>query len=167
MSGHRELDELFLNEVVHDDAYAFAQVGFVGLNVYLGCLWWLVWCRYSREIFDLPSPRLLVQTLGVTSFNDLKRRINVDLYECQAGRFVQCAREGAVGTVWRDEGGEGDAAGRCEELGNLPDATYVLVPGLFVEAEILVESESDVVPVEAVGEFVEMEKVLLECTCDR
>ena len=45
---------------------------------------------------------------------------------------------------------------------HLPDPADILVPALLVEAEVVVEAEADVVAVEAVGELVEMEEVLLE-----
>lgn len=47
------------------------------------------------------------------------------------------------------------------------DPADVLRARLFVEAKILVESEADVVAVEAVGELLEVEEMLLERACDR
>ena len=44
----------------------------------------------------------------------------------------------------------------------LTNPTDVLVPRLLVEAEVLVETKADVVAIQAVGELVEVEEVLLE-----
>ena len=50
---------------------------------------------------------------------------------------------------------------------HLPDPAGILVPALLVEAEVVVEAEADVVAVEAVGELLEVEEVLLERAADR
>jgi hypothetical protein len=49
----------------------------------------------------------------------------------------------------------------------LPDSPDVLVPGLFVKSKVFVQTESNVVSVEAVREFPKVEKVLLEGASDR
>lgn len=48
----------------------------------------------------------------------------------------------------------------------LADPADVLVARLLIESEILVEAEADVIAVEAVGELLEVEEVLLERTSD-
>ena len=53
-------------------------------------------------------------------------------------------------------------SGRREGGTHLADAADVLRARLLVEAEVLVQAEADVVAVEAVGELVEVEEVLLE-----
>lgn len=45
---------------------------------------------------------------------------------------------------------------------HLADAADVLVAGLVVKAEILVQAEPDVVAVETVAEFVQVQQVLLK-----
>ena len=50
---------------------------------------------------------------------------------------------------------------------HLADAADVLSARLLVEAEILVQTKADVVAVEAVGELLEVEEVLLERAGDR
>lgn len=50
---------------------------------------------------------------------------------------------------------------------HLADAADILVPRLLVKSEVLVEAESDVVAVEAVGKLLQVQKVLLEGACDR
>ena len=49
----------------------------------------------------------------------------------------------------------------------LSDPPDVLVARLVVEAEVLVQPEPDVVPIEAVRELVQVEEVLLERARDR
>ena len=48
----------------------------------------------------------------------------------------------------------------------LTNPTDVLVPRLFVESEIFVEAEADVITVETIGELFEMQEMLFESTCD-
>lgn len=48
----------------------------------------------------------------------------------------------------------------------LSDPPDVFVAGFLVEAEVLVQSEADVVPVEAVGKLVLVQEMVLESTCD-
>ena len=48
----------------------------------------------------------------------------------------------------------------------LSDPPDVFDPGFLVEAEILVQPEANVVPVETVGKFTLVQKMLLESTCD-
>lgn len=48
----------------------------------------------------------------------------------------------------------------------LSDSSDVFDPGFLVEAEVPVQSEANVVPIEAVGEFMLVQKMLLESTGD-
>lgn len=64
---------------------------------------------------------------------------------------MQIARNFTVRKVGRDERGDGNGGAVGEELGDLRDPTDVLVAVLLGEAEVLVESEADVVTVETVG----------------
>ena len=61
--------------------------------------------------------------------------------------------------------------GGGEETGfrgtHLADSADVFVAGLFIKSEIFIQAETDVVPVQSVREFVQMEQMLLESTCDR
>src|SRR5690606_18523128 len=59
----------------------------------------------------------------------------------------------AVGPVGADKAGQGDHPGIHEELGDLADATDVLVAILGGKAQVLVDAEADVVAVEAVGDL--------------
>lgn len=43
---------------------------------------------------------------------------------------------------------------------HLAHSSDVLVPRLLVESEVVVEAEPDIVTVEAIGEFMEVEKML-------
>lgn len=71
---------------------------------------------HCKRTFDLTGTRLLVETLGVAGLDDGERRVDEDLDEGDAGLFVQLARDGAVVTVWRDEGRAADAGCVCEEF---------------------------------------------------
>lgn len=65
---------------------------------------------------DLSCAGPLVQALGVAGFDDVQRCVDEDLDESEAGLFVQLASDGTVGTVWRNERGQGNAARVCEKF---------------------------------------------------
>lgn len=67
------------------------------------------------------------------------------------GHLVQRARSIPVHPVGRDERGDCDRGAVGEELGDFGDAADVLVAVFLGEAQVLVEAETDVVAVEAVG----------------
>ena len=108
----------------------------------------------TSELLNNTLTSLLVQTLGVTLLGNLNGDINIDLDERQTGLLaggnglVQLT--GSV-TVGRDERSDGDGVGVGEQLGNLGNATDVLVPVGLAESEVLVQSEADVVAIQTVG----------------
>ena len=151
--------------------------------------------RGRRRTLDLTRAGLLVEALGVARLDDVEGRVDEDLDEREAGLLVEVADDGAVRAEGRDERGEGDARRVREQLRDLhvaraakgrgrvcfrgsarnqggrgthlADAADVLRARLLVEAEVLVQAEADVVAVEAVGELVEVEEVLLESAGNR
>jgi len=80
---------------------------------------------------------------------------------------VQLASGIAVGDVGRDEGGDGEGGRGGEELGDLADATDVLVAVLLAEAEVLVQAHADVVAVKPEGALAELEDGRLERDAER
>lgn len=127
------------------------------LNVNLGLLRSLVRSRDTSEILNDTSTSLLVQSLGVTLLSNLNGNINVHLDERQTGLLtrggdlVQSAGGVTVLLVGGDERGNGDRGGISEELSDLSDTADVLVTVSLAESEVLVQSETDVVAIEAVG----------------
>lgn len=71
----------------------------------------------------------------------------MDFHERDTWRrgFVEGAGSGAVETVGRDEGGDGDGGGVREEFGDFGDAADVFVAVGLGEAEVFVQAETDVV----------------------
>ena len=57
-------------------------------------------------------------------------------------------------------GGWVDDQDRMKIGTHLAHSSDVLVPRLLVESEVVVEAEPDIVTVEAIGEFMEVEKML-------
>lgn len=139
------------------------------LNVNLGLLRSLIRSRDTSEILNNTSTSLLVQSLGITLLSNLNGHINVDLDERQAGLLtrggglVQSAGGVTVLLVGGDERGNSDRGGVSEELSNLSDTADVLVAVCLAESEVLVQSETDVVAIEAVGVHATVaDKLLLE-----
>ena len=111
----------------------------------------------TSELLNNTLASLLVQTLGVTLLSDLNGDIDIDLDERQTGLLTGCGNlvqlTGSVTVlpVGRDERSNGDGVGVGEQLGDLSNAADVLVAVGLAESKVLVQSEADVVAVEAVG----------------
>jgi hypothetical protein len=69
--------------------------------------------------FDLPSPSLSVQSLGITPFRNLQRRVDENLDECQTRLFVQLSNGCPIRDVRGDEGRDRDGTSVREQLGHL------------------------------------------------
>lgn len=127
------------------------------LDVHLGVGRSLVGSGDTSELLDDTLTSLLVETLGVTLLSDLNGNIDVDLDERQTGLLtgggdlVQLTGTVTVLLVGGDEGGDGDGVGVGEQLGDLTDAADVLVAVGLAEAQVLVQTETDVVTVQTVG----------------
>jgi hypothetical protein len=117
----------------------------------------LIRSRDTSELLNNTLASLLVQTLGVTLLSHLNGDINIDLDERQTGllagrgNLVQLAGSVTILPVGRDEGSNGDGVGVGEQLGDLGNAADVLVAVGLAESKVLVQSEADVVAVQAVG----------------
>lgn len=129
------------------------------MDMNLGLQRLLIRCADTGELGDLALARLLVKSLGVTLLGDFHGDVDPDLDEWQAGLtagtfgLVQFARKISVCAVGADEACDGDRAGVREQFGHLGDAADVLLAVFGREAEILVQTEPDVVAVQAVGGF--------------
>lgn len=117
----------------------------------------LIRSRDTSELLNNTLASLLVQTLGVTLLGHLNGDINIDLDERQTGllagggNLVQLTGSVTIFAVGRDEGSNGDGVGVREQLGDLGNAADVLVAIGLAESKVLVQSEADVVAVQAVG----------------
>jgi hypothetical protein len=117
----------------------------------------LIRSRDTSELLNNTLASLLVQTLGVTLLRHLNGDINIDLDERQTGllagrgNLVQLTGSVTILPVGRDEGSNGDGVGVGEQLSDLGNAADVLVAVGLAESKVLVQSEADVVAVQAVG----------------
>jgi hypothetical protein len=162
------LDVALLGQPLGDLGDTLLDSVLVGLDGDFGVEGLLIGGGDAGKVLDLAETGLLVEALGVTSLGDLEGHVDVDLDKgdglvvAASGLLVQVTGEVTVCPVGGDEGGDGDGGGVSKELGDLANATDVLVAVLLREAEVLVEAEADVVAVEAVGGDAEVEEVLLE-----
>jgi len=90
----------------------------------------------------------------------------IAILEASAKSFATCKRNRVEGSSVRRNRGYVHPPRQAFRT-RLADATNVLIAILFREAEVFVESEADVVAVEAVGELAEMKQMLLERGGDR
>jgi hypothetical protein len=172
--GGRSLKIALVLKILDDDLDGVLNAGLVALNMNFRLQGLLIRRTDTSELGDLALSGFLVQTLGVTLFSDLDGDIDPDLNEgdtrLAAGSlgFVKCTSLIAVGAIGRDEGCDGDGARVSEELGDLGDSANVLLTILGAEAQVLVQTEADIVAVQTVGSEVVgvAEKCLLKCDGD-
>ena len=101
----------------------------------------LVWRRDAGKLFDFTGASLFVQALGIALLSNLEGNVDKDFNKrnglvvaAGGGRRVQGAGRVAVGTVGRDEGGDGNGGRVGKQLGNLGDAADVFVAVSLGEA---------------------------------
>lgn len=89
------------------------------------------------ELWDLARPRFLVQTFGITSFANFQWRIDKDFEKIATAprAFDQRSSKIAVTAIGADKGGQGDQAGRREELRERADPPNVFLTVFRPKAE--------------------------------
>lgn len=139
-----------------------------GLDDYLGLVGLLVLRVDASKVLDETGSSFLVETLDVTLFAHLERRLHVDLDEIQVGFLVNLAHTLTIDGVRADERAQADYAGVGEELGNLADTTNVLGAFFAREAQVRVEAVTNVVAVKRIGDTVTLaSQVLFESERER
>lgn len=134
----------------------------MGLDVDISLLGSLIRSRDTRELLDLTRLGLFVQALGVTLLDDLERSISKDFDERDASSLVESAGGITVLAVGADEGGDSNSGSVSKELGNFTDTADVLGAVVRAKAEVLVQTEADVVTVQTVGRNARVEQGLLK-----
>mmetsp|Transcript_6425 Transcript_6425/g.17965 ORF Transcript_6425/g.17965 Transcript_6425/m.17965 type:complete len:281 (+) Transcript_6425:1084-1926(+) len=113
--------------------------------------WWLIRVVDASETLDLSGARLLVKALGVPLLAHVDWNIHENLNE------IPFSHQGAglvpVCPVGRNEADKGDGPTLREELRQLCNTADVLLPVLGTEPQVLVESMTDVVPIQVDGEL--------------
>lgn len=153
-------------KVFGDRLHSLGNVAFTRFDMNLRILGRLVWGGYTGEFFDFPGTSFLIQALGVALLDDAEWSIYENFDEAKVSFLVQLADGFPVYTIRRYESRDGEAARIAEQLGHLSDTPNVFHSGVFVKAEIFVETEADVVSVEAVGKPALVQQGLLKSTCD-
>ncbi len=72
----------------------------------------------------------------------------------------------SISAVGGDEAGDRDDSGVGEEFGDLSDSADVLFAVVSGESEVVIESVSDIVAVESVGEAASIDEGMLESDGD-
>lgn len=73
----------------------------------------------GARTLDFPCSGLLIQTFGITLFDDAERSIDKYFNEWNGGFLVCFTSNSTVPLIRRDEGGDGNRRGVGEEFGNL------------------------------------------------
>jgi hypothetical protein len=119
----------------------------------------------AGEVFDLPGPRFLIESLRIARLSGSERNIDMHFDELAVGE--QRAHSIAIGAIRADKRGHDDRAGGGKQFGEFADATNVLRTIFSAESEVLVQSVSDIVAVEPVDELAAFVQFLLEDCGDR
>lgn len=159
------LNQAPLMQVIHNLPHTLLHALLIRPNRHLRSVRSLIRRTNTRELLDLAGSSLLVQSLGIPLLSDLNRHLDVYLDELNLALLVllvQLPRHLAILLVRADETRQGDGRGVGEELGHLGDTADVLVAVGFGEAQVLVQAETDVVAVEAVGGETQVQEVLFQ-----
>lgn len=138
-------------EVLDDKVNASWNVVLMGRDVDLRVFGCLIWVRDTSEVRDETSTGFLVQALGVTLLGDLKRDVSMDLEEGEAGLFVYFTSGLASLSVGADESGDGKSTRISKELGNFSNTANVFDSVFFAEAQVLVQTKTNVVAIKSVA----------------
>lgn len=147
-------------EILDDDLDGIFHTGLVTVDVDLRLQGFLIGGADTGELGDLALTSLLVQTLWIALLGDLNGNIDPDFDKGNASftawplGLVQLTGQVTVTSVGADEAGDGDGGGVGEQLGHLGDAADVFFAVLGRETEVFVQTEADVVTIEAVGGLV-------------
>jgi hypothetical protein len=104
--------------------------------------------RDTSELGDNSSTCLLVQSLDIAGFANLKRGRDVGLAEIEASILVELLSHIASFFVRGDESDKDNLASHVEELGHFSNAADVLSAVFSRETETLVEASADDIAIE-------------------
>lgn len=141
-------DDTFLNHVLNNDVLASFKWDGSSVDVEFTVCGFLIRIRDTGEVGDDSSSSLLVESLDITAFTDLKRGGDVAFEELKAGIFVEVLGKVSVFGVGADESDEHNSSRHAEKLGDFRDSSDVLSSIFSREAEALVESSSDDISIE-------------------
>jgi len=75
---------------------------------------------------------------------------------------MEITSEVAIHAVWRDERSDCYAGGVGKQFRYLAYSADILVPGFLVETKVLVKAKSNVVTVQPIDEFAQVQEVLFQ-----
>jgi len=160
-------DIFFLQQIIRDNLNGLFHLAFSGLDVQLGIERRLVRRRNSCKLFDFTGSCLFIKPFRVALFHNVEGRIDEDFNKVETGVLVDLANKRAIIAIGRDERGQRYTRSVRKQARDLADSADVFVAGLLIKSEIFIQAETDVVPVQSVREFAQMEQMLLESACDR
>lgn len=150
------------DQIVKNSLGAFVDTKLVGVDLDLRIGRGLIRIVNTREVLNNSLTGLLVQTLRIALLSHLERDIDMNLDEWDAGLFVDLASVLAIGDIGGDKSGSSDDTNVTHKFGNLRDTTDVLLAISGAEAEVAVETETDVISIKTVDEIALLEHHLLK-----
>lgn len=123
--------------------------------------WPFVFLVNSREALNLPGPGLLVQSLDVSLFANLKRSVHKALNKDQVGVIVNLSGHFSVSCEWTDKACQRDCSAVGKETGDFSNTADILLSVVLAEAKVRIEAMSDVVTVQCVGVNIVSNEIVL------
>jgi hypothetical protein len=139
-------DSLLFHMVDYESGRLVKSLG-TSVDVEVTVGWGLVGIRDTGKLWDVTSTGLLVKSLNVTTFANLKGGGDVALEEFKTSSLVEVLSEVSILGVGGNEGDENNDASHVEELGDFGNSTDVLGSILGRETKTLVETHADNVTV--------------------
>jgi hypothetical protein len=107
-------DKVLLNKVIDDLLDTLFNREFVGLDMNFGIFRCLIRGRDAGEFLDFTSLSLLIKTLGIALFNNIKRSISKNLKEGNISSFVKSSGRVTIGSVRTNESSNSNSSSISE-----------------------------------------------------
>jgi hypothetical protein len=141
-------EDLLLFHMLKNEGNRLIKSLLTSVDVEVTVWWGLVWIGDTSEVLDFTSTGLLVETLNISLFTNLKGGRDVALEEWETSGLVGCFGDVTILGVWGDESNEDDNTSHVEKLGDFHDSADVLGSVFLGETKTLVETSSDNITVE-------------------
>ena len=102
------INKVILDEIGQDILNTLFNRDFMSLDVNFGIFRSLIRCRDTSEFLDFTSLSLLVKTLGITLFNNIKRSISINFNERNTGSLMKSSSGITISSVRTDESSDGN-----------------------------------------------------------
>lgn len=105
------VNKIIFDEIGQDILNTLFNSDFMSLNMNFGIFRCLIRCRDTSEFLDFTSLSLLVKTLGITLFNNIKRSISINFNERNTSSLMKSSSRITISSVRTDKSSDGNNSG--------------------------------------------------------